>query len=324
MPIISIESDPQLLTLTAIGEYTVPLARLWQAWADPRQLERFWGPPCWPATFVEHDLRPGGRSRYFMTGPNGECARGIWVIDEVVTGSCVRYRDSFANDDWQADTAMPESKTELRFEETSTGSRFVAISTFASVEAMEQLIAMGMLEGMREAIGQLDALLDDLQAYVREMSTALEIVDDTHVAIRRVVRGTIDQVWRAHHDAELLRRWCYGPDGWSMVVCEVGTEVGAVWRYEWVGPDEAQFGFTGEVLEIEAPRRSVTTERMVDTDGPGTQNTLTLTPRPGRTTLIENLIEYPSAEVRDMILATGMVDGMEMSYTRIDALFEHE
>ena len=43
--------------------------RVWQLWADPRQLERWWGPPTYPATFTQHDLAPGGHVEYHMTGP---------------------------------------------------------------------------------------------------------------------------------------------------------------------------------------------------------------------------------------------------------------
>ena len=68
MPIVDLTSNPNDLTLTIVGEYPVPLERLWQAWADPRQLERFWGPPTWPATFTRHDMVEGGRSEDFMTG----------------------------------------------------------------------------------------------------------------------------------------------------------------------------------------------------------------------------------------------------------------
>src|SRR5690349_16566080 len=99
MPILSVKSDPETLTLVAVGEYPVPVERLWAAWADPRQLECFWGPPQWPATFTRHDLRPGGRSEYHMTGPNGETARGYWDIDSVDAPRSFEVRDGFANDD---------------------------------------------------------------------------------------------------------------------------------------------------------------------------------------------------------------------------------
>ncbi len=60
MPILSVSSNAEALSLTVVGEYPVPLDRLWAAWVDPRQLERFWGPPTWPATFTRHDMVPGG------------------------------------------------------------------------------------------------------------------------------------------------------------------------------------------------------------------------------------------------------------------------
>ena len=62
MPITSVEKDPDALTMTVTAEFGVPLRRLWDAYADPRQLERFWGPPTYPATFVRHDFAEGGRS----------------------------------------------------------------------------------------------------------------------------------------------------------------------------------------------------------------------------------------------------------------------
>ena len=72
MPLTSVTKDAAKLTLTVVGDYPVPQQRLWDAFADPRQLERFWGPPTWPATFTRHDMKVGGRAEYFLTGPNGE------------------------------------------------------------------------------------------------------------------------------------------------------------------------------------------------------------------------------------------------------------
>src|SRR5690606_17033929 len=84
MPITSVHSDPKALTLTLVGDYPVPVERLWEAWADPRQLERFWGPESWPATFLRHDMKVGGRSHYFMTGPEGERSPNcFWEFQEV-------------------------------------------------------------------------------------------------------------------------------------------------------------------------------------------------------------------------------------------------
>src|SRR5690606_26225497 len=110
--------------------------------------------------------------------------------------------------------------------------------------------------------------------------------------------------------AELVQRWLLGPDGWSMPVCEIATEVGETYRYEWAADvGEDRFGFTGELLESAAPHRAVTTERMLGTDGPSTVNAMTLTPV-AEGTLLSVVITYPTRELRDMILATGMTDGM--------------
>ena len=79
MPLTSVTKDAAQLTLTVVGDYPVPQQRLWNAFADPRQLERFWGPPTWPATFTRHDFRVGGRAEYFLTGPKGEVERLLEV-----------------------------------------------------------------------------------------------------------------------------------------------------------------------------------------------------------------------------------------------------
>src|SRR5690606_85906 len=147
--------------------------------------------------------------------------------------------------------------------------------------------------------------------------TEAQILNDTQVRIARVIRGSVEQVWRAHHDADLLRRWMLGPEGWTMPVCDVSEEVGASYRYEWEKEDGTErFGVEGEVLGSEPPRRSGTTERLIGRDS-GARNEMTLTPV-GAGTLLTLVITYPSAEVRDMVLGTGMTDGMEQSYARLE------
>ena len=74
MSVTDIHKDPEQLTMTVVTELDAPVDRAWQLWADPRKLERWWGPPTYPATFVDHDLTPGGRCSYYMTGPGGRPA----------------------------------------------------------------------------------------------------------------------------------------------------------------------------------------------------------------------------------------------------------
>lgn len=69
MPVTDVKQDLDNLTLTITADFAAPVERVWQVYADPRQLEKIWGPPGYPATVVDHNLRPGGRTTYYMTGP---------------------------------------------------------------------------------------------------------------------------------------------------------------------------------------------------------------------------------------------------------------
>jgi uncharacterized protein YndB with AHSA1/START domain len=154
MPITSVTKDPEKLTLTVVADFPVPQQRLWDAWADPRQLERFWGPPFAPATFTHHDFKVGGRAEYFLTGPNGEKWSGSWKF------TAINPIDSFEAHDGEdnaEDENMP-SAMKFTFETTPTGSRMISVNRFSSVDAMEQTVP-GMEEGLRAAMPQLDAVL---------------------------------------------------------------------------------------------------------------------------------------------------------------------
>jgi len=172
---------------------------------------------------------------------------------------------------------------------------------------------------LRSAATQIDAVLADLVSFAAHRAAQAQLLNDTQVRVSRVIRGPVAEVWRAHHEPALLKRWLTGPEGWTMPVCEVATEIGGTYRYEWAAADGShRFGFEGELLESDAPHHAVTTERMLGTDGPSTTNVLTLT-TVGADTLLTLVITYPTKELRDMILGTGMVAGMEQSYARLES-----
>ena len=159
MPLTSVTKDAATLTLTVVGDYPVPQQRLWDAFADPRQLERFWGPPTWPATFTRHDMKVGGRAEYFLTGPKGEKWSGSWKFTAVNPISSFEARDG---EDNAEDPNLPASMR-FTFETTPAGSRLNIVTWFESVEAMEQTVP-GMEEGLRAAMPQLDAVLAERSA----------------------------------------------------------------------------------------------------------------------------------------------------------------
>ncbi|MEV8337608.1 SRPBCC family protein [Leucobacter sp. NPDC077196] len=324
MPITSVATDTDAYTLTVVADFTVPLRRLWDAYADPRQIERFWGPPEYPSTFTRHDAVVGGVSTYVMIGPDGERSGGYWEWEAVDAPHSFVVRDGFTNEDGTPNTDFPSVRMEFAFAETALGSRLTTTSHFGSLEALEQLKAMGMEEGMRAAMAQIDAVVEDLQAFAAGRATEVQLLGDTQARVSRIIRGSVEQVWQAHVDPSLLGRWQLGPDGWSMPVCEYGAEVGQQLRTEWQNDESGErFGFAGVVVEAAPPRRLVTTERMIspqNPDGAGSPETLNeMTPTPvDGGTLLAYVITYPDAEVREAVLATGMAEGMETGYQRLE------
>ncbi len=160
MSVISLEKDRAALTMTVVAEFDSSLQRAWRLWADPRQLERWWGPPTYPATVVHHDLTPGGRVTYFMTGPEGDQAHGWWRVVSVEAPHRLEFEDGFADDTGNPNPEMPTMTIRVTVSERPEGGTRMAIeTTFPSLETMEQMVAMGLEEGMTSAVGQIDELL---------------------------------------------------------------------------------------------------------------------------------------------------------------------
>ena len=164
------------------------------------------------------------------------------------------------------------------------------------------------------------------------MPVDVTLPSDCEVRVTRAFDAPRQLIWDCHTRPELIRRWLLGPPGWSMPVCVVDLRVGGRYRYVWRNDENgAQFGSFGEHRDVVAPERIVTTEQMdgldgqpIDIDNPSAPgdpslNTLTLAEAGGRTTLTIEM-RYPSTQIRDMVLQSGMTGGMEQSYQRIDAI----
>ena len=160
MTVTEIRKDADGLTMVIEAEFEASPERIWQLWADPRQLERWWGPPTYPATFTAHDLTPGGRAEYHMTGPEGDQPRGYWEILEVDPPHTLVFRDGFANADGSQNPELPVSEARVAIEDLGAGRTRMSIeTTFPDAEAKERVLAMGMEEGLTQAVGQIDAIL---------------------------------------------------------------------------------------------------------------------------------------------------------------------
>ena len=162
MTVTAVRTDPRTMTLTVEAEFDTSSERVWQLWADPRQLERWWGPPTYPATFTKHDLAPGSRVEYHMTGPAGNRSYGYWEVLQAEAPRRLVFRDGFSNADGTPNTDLPQNTVNVRVVAVGEGRTRMSIeSVFSSAEAMEQLLAMGMQEGLTQAVGQIDAILGE-------------------------------------------------------------------------------------------------------------------------------------------------------------------
>ena len=159
MTVISSSKDLEALTVTFVAEFEADAERIWQVWEDPRQLERWWGPPTWPATFEHHDFRVGGASRYFMAGPDGEREHGWWTITAIDAPHRFEFTDGFAGDDGEPNGVLGETHAVVTLDESQGRTRMTVVTHFESVDQLEKMVEMGMQEGTTQAMGQIDDLI---------------------------------------------------------------------------------------------------------------------------------------------------------------------
>lgn len=163
MPVTNVEKDFDALTMTITAELDADAERVWELWADPRQLEQWWSPPSHSSTFVEHELTVGARTAYFMTGPDGEKHHGWWRIEEAEPPHRLRIKDDDVDENGKPTDGGPTAMT-VTIAETN-GTATMSIKThFGDRQSMEQTIEMGFEQGMTETVNQIDPLLGATRA----------------------------------------------------------------------------------------------------------------------------------------------------------------
>ena len=161
MPVTSVVKDADARTVTITARFDAAIERVWRVWSDPRQLERWWGPPRFPATVTEHDLVPGGTVAYSMTGPDGDVHHGRWDVRAVDPPHALEFEDGFADADGELRPDLPTGLIRVALSELAGGrTQMVVTTTWASGEAMAQILATGTDTGMTAAMDQIDALLE--------------------------------------------------------------------------------------------------------------------------------------------------------------------
>lgn len=162
-------------------------------------------------------------------------------------------------------------------------------------------------------------------------SAQVDLPTDMQVRVRRDFKAPQALVWQAHTEPELVKRWMLGPPGWSMPVCEMDVRTGGTYLWRWRSDETGQlFGFHGDYRDVNAPAKIIHAEYYdpgdlggpMDTSKPAIIDTR-FTEKNGVTSLVM-VMEFASKEIRDAAVSTGMTDGMEMGYERLDKLFAEQ
>jgi uncharacterized protein YndB with AHSA1/START domain len=159
MSLVAVHKDVERRTLLMVADFDASIERVWQLWADPRQLERWWGPPTHPATVQEHDLAVGGAVTYVLSGPAGDKSRGWWRVTAADPPRSLEFTDGFADQDGTPDPAMPTTAVRMALTEHAAGTRMELRFRFASREHMAQVERWGAFDVFPESVRQMDAVL---------------------------------------------------------------------------------------------------------------------------------------------------------------------
>lgn len=159
MPVTSFTKNVESRTMTITAQFAAPVERVWALYADARQLEQVWGPPDFPATFVDHALTVGTRSTYYMTGPDGQKYGGWWRITAVDEPHSITFDDGFADADLNDAANSPVSHNVYTFEPDGEGTRVTYVSAYDSAEDLQKILDMGVEEGTTSSINQIDDFL---------------------------------------------------------------------------------------------------------------------------------------------------------------------
>ncbi|RRO20622.1 SRPBCC domain-containing protein [Saccharopolyspora rhizosphaerae] len=159
MTVLDVVTDAEELTVTVTAEFAAPVQRVWQVWADRRELARWWGPPDGSTTFEQHDFRPGGQARYRTTRPDGSESRGWWQISAIDEPHRLEFEDGVTVENGVRATCFGVTHVRITLEPAEGRTRMVLLSSFSSVDQLDQMVSAGVAEGLRRKVERIEAVL---------------------------------------------------------------------------------------------------------------------------------------------------------------------
>jgi uncharacterized protein YndB with AHSA1/START domain len=164
--VTSVDKDTENLTLTLIAELDAPPERAWQLWEDPRQFERWWGAPGYPAKATALDLRTGGKVEFHLSGPDGDTPNNVWDVVEANPPRRLILRDAIVDENDFPTDEGPSSFT-VRFEPVEQGRTRMSIeSKFPNAEALKVALDMDMDKMLAWSVGQMETIIAESQSPV--------------------------------------------------------------------------------------------------------------------------------------------------------------
>lgn len=299
-----------------------PRTLVWHVWTDPAHLPHWWGPRGFTLTMHEMDVRPGGRARFILHGPDGADYDNRIDYLELTPPERIVYRHGHDRDD--DPTAFLVTVT---FADRAGATELTMRTVFPTVEQRDATIAFGAIELGHQTLDRLAERLAALREAMDHRSNRVDPRDtlrftlpsDTEIEIQRAFAAPRTLVFEVHTRCEHLAHWL-GPRQLTMASCEIDFRPGGHYRYVQRGADGAEYAFRGEFREIVPPERIVQTFEYEAMPGVVSIETMTLEERNGLTYLTARSV-YPSREARDALLANGgMEHGIRDSYERLDAL----
>ncbi|MBI1340061.1 hypothetical protein GC169_07620 [bacterium] len=319
----------ELQAYTSERVFKAPIDLVWRAWTDPLLLGRWFGPRGEGGRLLEHDLRPGGLWRGEMTMADGSKMYSHFEFVTIEPKSRLVWRHSFG--DGQGGLGRhpmaPDfplvmlSDVRLTPEGGATRMHF----HFSPVDPTPPEVA-----AYRDAFptfeggwGQSFDTLDEMLARTSIAGALLaETVGDRELLVSRYFDAPPTRVFEAFTKPDLVARWMLGPPGWTMPVCEIDLRPGGKSRYVWRNADGRDMGLDAVFVEIDPPNRIVHRETF-DEDWTGGETLITTAfESRGGGTLMTMTIEYAAPGSREGAAASGMFQGMEMGYQRLDAMLK--
>lgn len=162
---VSNVEDERILVLERV--FDAPRELVFQMFKEPEHLKRWWGPKGWEIPVCTVDFRPGGVWHYCMkcVDPNqgefyGMEAWGKGVYREIVEPERIIYNDYFSDAEGNVNDDLPTSLITMEFIDLGGKTKLVNRSEYVSAEALQNVMDMGMLQGITETWDRLGELLE--------------------------------------------------------------------------------------------------------------------------------------------------------------------